>query len=212
MSLPPTDLNLFLHVKRAHLQMLLWKAADQLGPPDVSITEYGWEIQDGLICPSIYSGPPGPPLLMNVISCRCRAKGKAFKETNCSCHRVKLSCTMYCFCTAGDACHNPFTKKEDEMEDAAPNNYDHEHDNDRDEQDEDEDDQMDDWWLMSEPGSKLRNYIFEIARFAIMQAYVHALRAWGLFNYMLHKYDLFITVVCSVILIYLHCANVKCFR
>ena len=35
MSLPPTDLNLFLHVKRAHyiLQMLLWKAADQLGDP-----------------------------------------------------------------------------------------------------------------------------------------------------------------------------------
>ena len=32
MSLPPTDLNLFLHVKRAHLQMLLWKAADQLVP------------------------------------------------------------------------------------------------------------------------------------------------------------------------------------
>ena len=103
MSLPPTDLNLFLHVKRAHLQMLLWKAAGQLGPPDVSITEYGWEIQDGLICPSIYSGPPGPPLLMNVISCRCRAEGKACKGTNCSYHRVKLSCTMYCLCTAGDA-------------------------------------------------------------------------------------------------------------
>ena len=64
---------------------------------------------------------------------------------------------MYCLCTAGDACHNPFTKKEDEMEDAAPNNYDHEHDNDRDEQDEDEDDQLADWWLMPEPGSKLRN-------------------------------------------------------
>ena len=30
MSLPPTYLNLFLHVKRAHLQMILWKAADQL--------------------------------------------------------------------------------------------------------------------------------------------------------------------------------------
>ena len=75
MSLPPTDLKLFLHVKRAHLQMLLWKAPDQLGPPDVSITEYGWEIQDGQICPSIYSGPPGPPLLMNVIS--CRAKGNS---------------------------------------------------------------------------------------------------------------------------------------
>ena len=37
-----------------------------------------------------------------------------------------------------DACHNPFTKKED----TAPNNYDHEHDNDRDEQDEDGGDQL----------------------------------------------------------------------
>ena len=41
-----------------------------------------------------------------------------------------------------DACHNPFTKKDDEMEDEAPHNYDHEHDNDSDEQDEDEDDQL----------------------------------------------------------------------
>ena len=41
MSLPPTDLNLFLHVKRTHLQMLLWKAADQLGDPR------------RVICPSI---------------------------------------------------------------------------------------------------------------------------------------------------------------
>ena len=43
----------------------------------------------------------------------------------------------------GDACHNVFTKKDDEMEDEAPhNNYDHEHDNDSDAQDEDEDDQL----------------------------------------------------------------------
>ena len=142
MSMPPTDLNIFLHVKLAHLHMLLWKAADQLGHPDVPITEYGWEIQDGPICPSIYSGPPGSPLLMNVISCRRRGEGNACKEANCSCHRVELSCTIYCLCTAGDACHNPFIKKEDEMEDEAPHNYDPEHDNDRDEQDEDEDDQL----------------------------------------------------------------------
>ena len=29
MLLPPTDTNLYLHVRRAHLQVLLWKAADQ---------------------------------------------------------------------------------------------------------------------------------------------------------------------------------------
>ena len=125
MSLPSTDFNLFLRVKRTHLQMLLWKAADKLGTPDVSTTEYGWDFQDGLICPSIYSGPPGPPLPMNVISCRCRAEGKVCTEANCSCQRVKLSCTIYCLCTAGVACHNPFTKKEDEMEDEEPHTYDH---------------------------------------------------------------------------------------
>ena len=52
--------------------MLLWKAADQQCPPGVSIAEYGWKIDDGITCPSIDSGPPGPPLLINVISCRCR--------------------------------------------------------------------------------------------------------------------------------------------
>ncbi len=103
MSLPPTDTNLYHHVRRAHLQMLLWKAADQQGPPDVSISDYGWEVKDGRTCPYIDSGPPGPPLLMNVISCRCRATDKACKQANCSCHHEQLSCTMYCLCTAGDA-------------------------------------------------------------------------------------------------------------
>ena len=46
MSLPPTDLNLFVHV---HFQILLWKAAGYLGPLDVSISEYGREIKDGII-------------------------------------------------------------------------------------------------------------------------------------------------------------------
>ena len=62
MSLPPTDLNLFVHV---HFQMLLWKAADYLGPLYVSFSEYGLEIKDWIIWPSI-------------------------NKANCSCHRVKL--------------------------------------------------------------------------------------------------------------------------
>ena len=44
MLLPPSDLNHYLHVKRAHLHMLPRKEADQLGPPEVSISEYGWEL------------------------------------------------------------------------------------------------------------------------------------------------------------------------
>jgi len=42
MALPPTEANLYLHVSRAHLQTMLWKAADQQGPPKVEITQFGW--------------------------------------------------------------------------------------------------------------------------------------------------------------------------
>ena len=114
--------------------MLLWKAADQQGPPDVYIADYGWKIDDGIICPSIDSGPPAPALRMNVISCRCRAKDKASKEGNCSCYREKLSGTIYCICRAGDECCNPFTKNE-EME---KNDDQHDHDYDDDNVDRDE--------------------------------------------------------------------------
>ena len=47
--------------------------------------------------------------------------------------------------------------KEDETEDEEQHNYDHGHDNDHGEQDEEEDDQMGYWYLMREPGRKLRN-------------------------------------------------------
>ena len=52
-SLPVRDLNIFLHVKRAHMQMLLWTTAGQLGPLDVSVSEHGWKIKDGITCLSI---------------------------------------------------------------------------------------------------------------------------------------------------------------
>ena len=52
-SLPARDLNIFLYVKRAHMQMLLWTTAGQLGPPVVSVSEYGWKIKDGITCLSI---------------------------------------------------------------------------------------------------------------------------------------------------------------
>ena len=38
-SLPPTESNMALHVQRAHLQMLLWKAADK--PDRPSVTDQG---------------------------------------------------------------------------------------------------------------------------------------------------------------------------
>ena len=67
MSLPPTDLNLFFKVKRVNFQKLLRKAANQLGPLDVSTSHF---IKDGITCPVI-------------------------DKANCIGHRVKLNCTNY---------------------------------------------------------------------------------------------------------------------
>ena len=32
MALPPTEANLLFHMKRVHMQVMLWKAADRQGP------------------------------------------------------------------------------------------------------------------------------------------------------------------------------------
>ena len=47
--LPSTDSNQQLHVLRAHLQMMLWKAAYQKHPPvDArAIRRFGWDVKEG---------------------------------------------------------------------------------------------------------------------------------------------------------------------
>ena len=107
---------------------------------------------------------------------------------------MKLSCTLYRLCIAGDACLNSFTKKEDETgEDGEWYNYDHEHDNDHGEQE--EDDQVDDWYLMRELGRKLGNCSFGNC----LCLYIHALWTCRLLQYIyiLPKYDLLTTAGCS---------------
>ena len=67
-NIPPnTSTNLLLHVQRAHLQMTLWKAADQHSPPDIDVSNVGWEIKAGVLSPCIDPGSTGPPALMDVI-------------------------------------------------------------------------------------------------------------------------------------------------
>ena len=108
MALPPTDANLLLHIQRAHLQMILWKAADQQGPPDVDMTHFGWKMKEGIPSPVFADAAPAPPGLLDVLSCGCKAEGKACSSTACSCHKNQLSCTTYCICGGADDCRNPF--------------------------------------------------------------------------------------------------------
>ena len=117
-SLPPTSPNLSLHVLRAHLQTMLWKAADQQSPPDESmyITDFGWKIRDDdhpessdIPVPAVAERDPGPPQLSDVINCQCKAVGKKCSTEACGCHREHVSCTNYCKCRGHDGCCNPHT-------------------------------------------------------------------------------------------------------
>ena len=118
-KLPPIDANLQLHVLRAHLQMLLWKAADQRDPPEEArnIANFGWNIEGSAITPAVSTAPVAPQALLDVVSCSCTAECKACSGTRCSCNRAGLSCTVYCQCGGGDICCSPFTSKQLDIED-----------------------------------------------------------------------------------------------
>ena len=109
MALPPTSANILLHVLRAHLQVMLWKAADHEAPPDESadITHFGWVIQNDIPIPAVAQGAPAPPELVDVIRCQCKAQGKQCSTVACSCHKQHLACTSCCNCSGGEYCCNP---------------------------------------------------------------------------------------------------------
>ena len=111
-SLPPTDPALDEHIKRAHLQTMLWKASDQPVPPDANPSLFGWEIIDGVPNPCSGVSEVAPPELMKVVACGCGAQN-ACSRNNCSCKTAGLSCTSFCKCLAQESCNNPQTKYED---------------------------------------------------------------------------------------------------
>ena len=85
-KLPPTDNNLQLHVLRAHLQMMLWKAADQRHPPVDArdIRRFGWDVKEGgVVTPSVSNAPVAPQGLLDVVSCSCSAEREAVQLSQC---------------------------------------------------------------------------------------------------------------------------------
>jgi hypothetical protein len=115
-SLPPTDPALDEHIKRAHLQTMLWKAADQPEPPIVNISELGWNMIDGVPNPCTGVTEVAPAELMKVVACGCSAQ-TACSRNSCSCRIAVVSCTSFCNCMAQDHCTNPHTKHVENDED-----------------------------------------------------------------------------------------------
>ena len=123
-----TDVNLLLHVLRAHLQMLLWKAADQHDPPEEAqdIGNFDWTIKGSTIALTVSTAPVAPQALLDVVSCSCTTEGKACSGARCSCNSAGLSCTDYCKCEGGVACYSHFTIKQMNIEDKLSGNDDDE--------------------------------------------------------------------------------------
>ena len=91
MVLPPTSANhLLQHILWAHLQVMLWKAANYEGPLGESrdITNFGWEFQDK-ISKAIAEVDHAPQELLDVIQCQCKARSVLLRHvdtTSSTCH------------------------------------------------------------------------------------------------------------------------------
>ena len=78
--------------------MLSWKVADKSDPPDVQLTDYGWEVKEHEhVMPAISREPAAPSKLMDVARCSSKAEGKVCSG-RCSYGSNGMSCTSYCVC------------------------------------------------------------------------------------------------------------------
>ena len=103
MALPPTSANLLQHMLGAHLQIMLWKAADCEGTAGESkdITNCRWKFRIKIYIPVIAEGNPAPPELLDLIQCRARGVLRRYVDATSS--------TPFCNCHGGQDCLNPFT-------------------------------------------------------------------------------------------------------
>ena len=140
MALPPTSSNSLQHVLRAHLQIILWKAADQHSPLEesVDITRFGWEFKNDIPIPVIDHSDPASSELIDIIKCQCKAHGKMGSSEVCGRHKERISCTSYCYCLSKKGCWNPFTKRDDSLVRRDEGSTESEEQKDPDEQDLDE--------------------------------------------------------------------------
>jgi hypothetical protein len=112
-SLPPTSEAFAENVKRAHLQVALWKAASEPDPPDLCLDIHGWmkdEVDKSLtpimVPPNV---APAPPEILQMICCGCSTEHPC-STARCGCAAAQLACSIFCKCEGGELCSNPWTK------------------------------------------------------------------------------------------------------
>ena len=101
-SLPPNDKAAIEHVKRARLQVLIWRAAHYNDPPAAKLSMFGWKIEEGIHIP-VSGTVVAPKVLLELVACGCKSVPPC-SRANCSCWSAGVSCTSYCKCEAKEHC------------------------------------------------------------------------------------------------------------
>ena len=71
--MPPTDAAALQHIKCARLQVLIWRAAEEMAPTDVDITAYGWKKENEISIPNSETSCIAPPSILQCIACSFKA-------------------------------------------------------------------------------------------------------------------------------------------
>ena len=108
-TLPPTNEAAMQHIRRARLQVLIWRSADQPSPPQLNISLFGWKIEHDIPVPVYGNGEFAPKALLELVACGCKSTTPC-SRSNCSCRVAGLSCTTYCKCKGSDHCANDYTQ------------------------------------------------------------------------------------------------------
>ena len=118
-ALPPTKDALYLHIKRAHYQSLIWKKANF---PDPSLPEalaFGWKVTEtGRLKPILMTKDAIPDDELKFTSCSCTT---GCNTNRCGCRKLKLTCSINCKCADDNVvcCTNTpdVNENEDEVDD-----------------------------------------------------------------------------------------------
>ena len=110
-TLPPTSEALQEHIKRAHIQVAIWKGSLFENPPILDPKDYGWTEDTYTKSLVPITLPDGvvrvPPQAQQLIKCGC-ASQEPCSTGRCSCVSARVSCTVFCACRSSDAsCCNP---------------------------------------------------------------------------------------------------------
>jgi len=115
-SLPPTTEAFAEHVKRAHFQMSIWRAAIQPNPPPLDPLSNGWwrDERNETLMPIMLPRNvlPVPESASKPIRC-VRASNHPCSTARRGCKANRPSCTTPCACKADSKCENEATRTSD---------------------------------------------------------------------------------------------------